>query len=155
MAQSLTLTVDGKAHAVESDPATPLLYVLRDELGLKSPHFGCGLAQCGACMVLIGGKPVKSCVMPLASVRNQAVTTLAGLGTAKKPHPIQAAYIAEQTPQCGYCISGWMMTAAALLRETPHPTDGEIREALKGLKCRCGTHVSIIRAVKRAAAMTA
>ena len=106
MADTLNLIVNGKTHKVEEDPSTPLLYVLREELGLKSPHFGCGLAQCGACMVLIDGKPVKSCVMPLAAIKQQAVTTLAGLGTPKKPHPIQAAYIEEQTPQCGFDAQG-------------------------------------------------
>jgi aerobic-type carbon monoxide dehydrogenase small subunit (CoxS/CutS family) len=153
MTDRLSIVVDGKKQTVEADPTTPLLYVLRDELGLKSPHFGCGLAQCGACMVQLDGKPVKSCVTPLSAVKDQAVTTLAGLGTPAKPHPIQAAYIEEQTPQCGYCISGWMMTAAAFLKQNHKPTDAEIRDALKGLKCRCGTHLSILRAVKRAAAM--
>ncbi len=143
--------MNGKARKVEADPQTPLLYVLRDDLGLDSPHFGCGLGQCGACTVQIDGQPVRSCITPTAAAKGKAVTTLAGLGTPEKPHPIQAAYVAEQTPQCGYCISGWMMTAAALLKANPHPTDAEIREALKGLKCRCGTHLAILRAVKRAA----
>src|SRR5215472_12966520 len=149
---AISLTVDGKSQSVEVDPATPLLYVLRDELKLDSPHFGCGLAQCGACTVQLDGKPVCSCVTPTSAVAGKSVTTLAGLGTPAKPHPIQAAYIEEQVPQCGYCISGWMMTAAALLKEKPKPTDAEIRDALKGLKCRCGTHLAILRAVKRAAA---
>jgi aerobic-type carbon monoxide dehydrogenase small subunit (CoxS/CutS family) len=152
---AISLTVDGKTRSVEADPSTPLLYVLRDEMKLDSPHFGCGLAQCGACTVQVDGKPVRSCVTPASAVAGKAVTTLAGLGTPQKPHPIQAAYIEEQVPQCGYCISGWMMTAAALLKEKPKPTDAEIRDALKGLKCRCGTHLAILRAVKRAAAMTA
>jgi len=155
MAETLSLKVDGKARKVAADPKTPLLYVLRDELGLNSPHFGCGLGQCGACTVQIDGQPVRSCLTPASAAQGKAVTTLAGLGTPGKPHPIQAAYIAEQTPQCGYCISGWMMTAAALLKSNPHPTDPEIREALAGLKCRCGTHLAILRAVKRAAAMNA
>ena len=155
MTDKLNLMVDGKTHAVEADPTTPLLYVLHDELGLSSPHFGCGLAQCGACTVHLDGKPARACVVPLSAVKGQAVTTLAGLGTPAKPHPIQTAYIAEQTPQCGFCISGWMLTAAAFLKENPHPTDAEIREALKGLKCRCGTHMAIIRSVKRAAALMA
>jgi aerobic-type carbon monoxide dehydrogenase small subunit (CoxS/CutS family) len=155
MAETLSLKVDGKARKVAADPKTPLLYVLRDELGLNSPHFGCGLGQCGACTVQIDGQPVRSCLTPVSAAQGKTVTTLAGLGTPEKPHPIQAAYIAEQTPQCGYCISGWMMTAAALLKSNPHPTDPEIREALAGLKCRCGTHLAILRAVKRAAAMTA
>jgi aerobic-type carbon monoxide dehydrogenase small subunit (CoxS/CutS family) len=150
----VSLSVDGRAHTVDADPKSPLLYVLRDQLGLNSPHFGCGLAQCGACTVHIDGKPVRSCVTPAAAAVGRQVTTLAGLGTPEHPHPIQAAYIEEQTPQCGYCISGWMMTAAALLKSNPHPTDDEIRVALKGLKCRCGTHLAILRAVKRAASMT-
>jgi len=155
MADTLSLTVDGRARSVTADPAEPLLYVLRDHLGMNSPHFGCGLAQCGACTVHIDGKPTRSCVTPVSAAAGKAVTTLQGLGTPEHPHPIQAAYIEEQVPQCGYCISGWMMTAAALLKQTPHPTDAEIRAALKGLKCRCGTHLAILRAVKRAAAMTA
>jgi aerobic-type carbon monoxide dehydrogenase small subunit (CoxS/CutS family) len=149
----LSLSVDGHAHTVDADPKSPLLYVLRDQLGLNSPHFGCGLAQCGACTVQIDGKPVRSCVTPATAAVGRQVTTLAGLGTPEHPHPIQTAYIEEQTPQCGYCISGWMMTAAALLKSNPHPSDAEIRDALKGLKCRCGTHLAILRAVKRAAAM--
>ena len=155
MTERLAFTVDGKAHSVEVDPDTPLLYVLRDDLGLNSPHFGCGLAQCGACTVQLDGAPVRSCVLPAAACAGKHVTTLAGLGTPEKPHPIQAAYIAEQTPQCGFCISGWMMTAAALLEKTRNPTDAQIRAAFRGLKCRCGTHMAILRAVKRAAAMTA
>ena len=153
MAERVSLTVDGKARSIEADPSTPLLYVLRDELHLDSPHFGCGLAQCGACTVQVDGKPVRSCVTPTSAAAGKHVTTLAGLGTPQKPHPIQAAYIEEQVPQCGYCISGWMMTAAALLKDKPKPTDAEIREALKGLKCRCGTHLAILRAVKRAAGL--
>ena len=155
MADTLSLTIDGHARSVTADPAEPLLYVLRDHLGMSSPHFGCGLAQCGACTVHIDGKPTRSCVTPVSAAAGKAVTTLQGLGTPEHPHPIQAAYIEEQVPQCGYCISGWMMTAAALLKQTPHPTDAQIRTALKGLKCRCGTHLAILRAVKRAAAMTA
>ena len=153
MTQKFNLTIDGKSHTVDADPDMPLLYALRDDVGLNNPHFGCGLAQCGACTVHIDGKPTRSCVTPVSAVAGKAVTTLQGLGTPEHPHPIQAAYIEEQTPQCGYCISGWMMTAAALLKQTPHPTDAQIRAALKGLKCRCGTHLAILRAVKRAAAM--
>ena len=152
---ALSLTVDGKRQTVDADPSTPLLYVLRDELGLNSPHFGCGLAQCGACTVQLDGQPVRSCVTPASAAAGKTVTTLQGLGTPQHPHPIQAAYIEEQVPQCGYCISGWMMTAAALLKAKPKPTDADIRDAFKGLKCRCGTHLAILRAVKRAAAMTA
>jgi aerobic-type carbon monoxide dehydrogenase small subunit (CoxS/CutS family) len=128
-----------------------LLYALRDELGFSNPHFGCGLAQCGACTVHVDGQPVRSCVTPLSTVKGAKITTLAGLGTPGHPHPLQTAYVEEQVPQCGYCINGWIMTAAALLKATPHPSDQQIRDGLAGLKCRCGTHMAIIRAVKRAA----
>jgi nicotinate dehydrogenase subunit A len=152
MAERIHLEVNGKPHAIAvDDPDMPLLYALRDDLGLSNPHFGCGLAQCGACTVHVNGEAVRSCVTPVASVKGQKVTTLAGLGTPEHPHPLQAAYVAEQVPQCGYCINGWIMTAAAFLKKTPHPTDAQIREALTGLKCRCGTHLAILRAVKRAA----
>jgi aerobic-type carbon monoxide dehydrogenase small subunit (CoxS/CutS family) len=129
----------------------PLLYALRDELGLSNPHFGCGLGQCGACTVHVDGVPVRSCITPLASVGASEVTTLAGLGTEDHPHPIQAAWIAEEASQCGYCMNGWIMTAAALLKRNPNPSDAEITDALSGLICRCGTHLAILRAVKRAA----
>jgi len=151
MTERITLVVDGKSTEVSADPAMPLLYALRSELGLDNPKFGCGLAQCGACTVQVDGRPTRSCVTPVGSVRGQKVTTLNGLGTAARPHPLQTAYIAEQVPQCGYCISGWMLTAAALLRDTPRPSDTQIRQALAGIKCRCGTHMAILRAVKRAA----
>jgi nicotinate dehydrogenase subunit A len=152
MAEQFTLKVNGQAHQVAvDDPQMPLLYALRDELGLSNPHFGCGLGQCGACTVHIDGEAVRSCVTPIASVKDAAVTTLAGLGTVEKPHPLQAAWIAEEASQCGYCINGWIMTAASLLKKNPKPSDAEIREGLSGLKCRCGTHLAILRAVKRAA----
>jgi aerobic-type carbon monoxide dehydrogenase small subunit (CoxS/CutS family) len=151
MTQRITLVVDGKSSEVSADPAMPLLYALRSELGLDNPKFGCGLAQCGACTVQVDGRPTRSCVTPVTSVRGKKVTTLNGLGTADRPHPLQTAYIAEQVPQCGYCLSGWMLTAAALLRDTPKPSDTQIRKALAGVKCRCGTHMAILRAVKRAA----
>ena len=151
MAKRIELNVDGKAHVIDADPEMPLLYALRDDLGLKNPRFGCGLAQCGACTVWINGEPVRSCATPVDSVGSGKVTTLAGIGKDGKPHKIQEAFIAEQVPQCGYCLNGWVMTSAALLEKNPKPTDAEIREALSGLKCRCGTHVSILRAVKRAA----
>lgn len=151
-----SLTIDGKAHQVEvDDPDTPLLYVLRDDLGLNNPRFGCGLGQCGACTVHLDGNPVRSCLAPLSSIKNTAVTTLAGIGTEEKPHPLQTAWIAEEASQCGYCINGWVMTATALLRENPEPTDAQIRDRLAGLKCRCGAHVAMIRAVKRAGKMLA
>ena len=151
MAKRIELNVDGKAHVIDADPDMPLLYALRDDLGLKNPRFGCGLAQCGACTVWINGEPVRSCATPVDSVGSGKVTTLAGIGMDGMPHKIQEAFIAEQVPQCGYCLNGWVMTSAALLEKNPKPTDAEIREALSGLKCRCGTHVSILRAVKRAA----
>jgi len=150
-----SLNVNGKVHKITADPDTPLLYALRDDLGLSNPHFGCGLAQCGACTVHMDGVAVRSCVTPVESVGQAKVVTLAGLGTPKKPHPIQAAYVEEQVPQCGYCINGWIMTAAAFLNENKKPTDAQIKDALSGLKCRCGTHMSILRAVKRAAGMMA
>jgi nicotinate dehydrogenase subunit A len=153
MSKKFTLNVNGKSHTVEADEDMPLLYALRNDLGLSNPHFGCGLAQCGACTVHLDGEPTRSCVTPLAKVGNRKVVTLAGLGTPEKPHPLQTAYVEEQVPQCAYCINGWIMTAAAFLRDKKKPTDADIRTALEGLKCRCGTHMAILRAVKRAAAM--
>lgn len=154
MATQMRLMVDGKPHTISvDDPNMPLLYALRDELGMSNPHFGCGLAQCGACTVHVNGEATRSCVTPLSAVKDAKITTLAGLGTPEHPHPLQVAYVEEQVPQCGYCINGWIMTAAALLKANPHPSDDDIRKGLSGLKCRCGTHMAIIRAVKRAAAM--
>lgn len=147
--------LDGKRVSIDGDPQMPLLYALRDDLKMKNPKFGCGLAQCGACTVHLNGEPVRSCVLPLSSVQGKQVTTLSGLGTPEKPHPIQAAFVEEQVPQCGYCTSGWVMTAAAFLKRNPKATDPQIRDALAGLKCRCGTHVSIMRAIKRAQAQMA
>lgn len=146
-----TLNVDGRDHVVEAEPDMPLLYALRNNLGLNNPHFGCGLAQCGACTVHVDGEATRSCVTPISAVKGSKVVTLAGLGTPEKPHPLQKAYIAEQVPQCGYCINGWILTAAAMLEKNPKVSDAEIREGLAGLKCRCGTHMAIMRAVKRAA----
>jgi aerobic-type carbon monoxide dehydrogenase small subunit (CoxS/CutS family) len=152
MTTQMRLIVDGKPHNISvDDPNMPLLYALRDEIGLDNPHFGCGLAQCGACTVHMNGEPIRACVTPLSTVKDAKITTLAGLGTPEHPHPIQKAYMEEQVPQCGYCINGWIMTAAALLKANPHPTDEQIRQGLAGLKCRCGTHMAILRAVKRAA----
>src|SRR5207344_926914 len=131
----------------------PLLWVIRDVVGLTGTKFGCGLAQCGACTVHLDGQPIRSCVTPVSAVGNAKVVTLAGLGTPEKPHPLQKAYVDEQVHQCGYCINGWIMTAAALLEQTKKPTDAQIKEALTGLKCRCGTHMNIMRAVRRAAEM--
>ena len=151
MAQ-LTLMVDGAARVLELDDLDmPLLYALRDELHLNNPRFGCGLGQCGACTVQIDGHAVRSCVTPATSVAGKKITTLAGLGTPDKPHRIQSAWLDEQVNQCGYCISGWILTAAELLERNPHPTDAEIKDALKDLICRCGTHGAALRAVKRAA----
>jgi len=152
---TVPFTVDGQSVSVDADPTMPLLYALRGDLGLANPHFGCGLAQCGACTVHLDGEPVRSCVIPLSAVRGRAVTTLRGLGTPEKPHPLQRAYVEEEVPQCGYCVNGWIMTAAAVLRQNPRASDGELRQALAGLKCRCGTHVAILRAIKRAQAMLA
>jgi nicotinate dehydrogenase subunit A len=149
------LTVDGKRVAVDAQPEMPLLYALRDDLGLNNPHFGCGLAQCGACTVHVDGEAVRSCVLPVSAAAGKQVTTIKGLGTPEKPHPLQAAYVEEDVPQCGYCINGWLMTAAAFLKKNPKASESEVREALAGLKCRCGTHVSILRAIKRAQASMA
>jgi nicotinate dehydrogenase subunit A len=149
----ITLDVNGSPHTIDADPDMPLLYALRNDLGLNNPHFGCGLAQCGACTVHIDGQAVRSCVTPLSAVGAGKVVTLAGLGTPEKPHPIQKAYVEEEVPQCGYCINGWLMTAAALLNRNKKPTDAQIKDALTGLKCRCGTHMGIMRAVKRASEM--
>jgi nicotinate dehydrogenase subunit A len=149
--QNIELTVDGQAHTIVADPDMPLLYALRDDLGLKNPRFGCGLSQCGACTVLLDGQPVRSCVTPLKSLAGRKVVTLNGIGSDDQPHKVQAAFIEEQVPQCGYCLNGWVMTSVALLEKNPHPSDAEIRTALTGIKCRCGTHTAILRAVKRAA----
>jgi aerobic-type carbon monoxide dehydrogenase small subunit (CoxS/CutS family) len=153
MTQKFSLDVNGKTQTVDADPDMPLLYALRNDLGLSNPHFGCGLAQCGACTVHVNGAAVRSCVTPISSVGNAKVVTLAGLGTPEKPHPVQTAFIQEEVFQCGYCLNGWVMTTAAMLKNKKNPTDAEIREGLSGLKCRCGTHMGILRAVKRAATM--
>jgi len=151
MAQ-FTLTVDGKARTIEvDDPDMPLLYALRDELQLNNPRFGCGLGQCGACTVQVDGHAVRSCLTPVRAVTDAKITTIAGLGTPEKPHRIQTAWIAEQVNQCGYCISGWILTAVELLERNPKPTDAQIKEAFNDLICRCGTHGAALKAVKRAA----
>jgi nicotinate dehydrogenase subunit A len=150
----ITLTVNGKQHTVLAADDTPLLYVLRNELELNGPKFGCGLGQCGACTVHLGDVAIRSCSIPV-SVVDQPITTIEGLGTADNPHPVQAAFIAEQAAQCGYCINGMVMTSAALLKQNPKPSEAEIRTALDGNLCRCGTHMRILRAVRRAAGMTA
>ena len=149
----LTLRVNGTSREVEADdPDIPLLYVLRGDLGLTGTHFGCGLAQCGACTVLVGGRAVRSCIAPARSVVGQEVVTIEGLGSPARPDPVQAAFIAEQAAQCGYCTAGIVMSARALLAQTPRPTEQQVREGLAGNLCRCGSHARVIRAVLRAAA---
>ena len=143
--------VNGKAARVDAEPDTPLLYVLRDDLQLNAAKFGCGLGQCGACTVLVDGEPVFSCVTPVAMIEGKKVTTLEGLGTIANPGALQKAFIEEQAAQCGYCIPGMMMRAAGLLKKTPDPSDAQIREAMLPNLCRCGTHMRILRAVRRAA----
>jgi nicotinate dehydrogenase subunit A len=145
------LRINGQSAMVDVDPATPLLYVLRNDLRLDGPKFGCGLGQCGACTVIADGKPIRSCITPVSAARAKEILTLEGLGTLQHPHPIQQAFINEQAAQCGYCISGVILTAKAFLDQNPNPTDEQIRRALSGVLCRCGTHLEIIRAVKRAA----
>jgi nicotinate dehydrogenase subunit A len=148
----LTLDINGKpSELAVDDPEMPLLYALRDGLGLRGPRFGCGLSQCGACTVLVNGQAVRSCVYPVGSVGKAKVTTLEGLGSSKRPDPLQQAFIEEQAVQCGYCINGMIMQAKALLDQHPHPSDDEIKQALAGNLCRCGTHLRIVRAIKRAA----
>jgi nicotinate dehydrogenase subunit A len=146
----VSLKVNSKTQVVDTDPDTPLLYVLRDDLKLNGPKFGCGLAQCGSCTVIMDGNAIRSCVTPVKAASNHPVTTLEGLGSTKKLHPIQKAFIDEQALQCGYCINGMIMTAKAFLDKNPKPTDSQIKEALAGNLCRCGTHTRILRAVKRA-----
>jgi nicotinate dehydrogenase subunit A len=150
-AMKITLNVNGKPAAIiVDDPQMPLLYALRDDLGLHGPRFGCGLGQCGACMVLVDGKAVRSCVMPVSTLVGKKVVTLEGLGSPDKPHPLQKAFVDEQAVQCGYCINGMIMQAAALLRTNKKPTEQEIKAALAENLCRCGTHLRIVRAIKRA-----
>ena len=146
----ISLKVNGKTQVVDVDPETPLLYVLRNDLQLNGPKFGCGLAQCGACTVIMNGNAIRSCVTQVSAAQNQPVTTLEGLGSTKKMHKIQQAFVDEQAVQCGYCINGMIMTSKALLDKNPKPTDSQIKEALAGNLCRCGTHTRILRAVKRA-----
>ncbi len=149
----ITIEVNGRAHSVDADPATPLLYVLRDHLALNGAKFGCGLGQCGACTVMLDGKAVLSCLLPLSAVQQRSVKTVEGLGTAQQPGPLQQAFIDEQAAQCGYCIAGMMMQAQALLERNPAPSEAVIRRALATNLCRCGTHMRILRAVRRAAEM--
>ncbi len=145
----IPLTVNGKTHSVAVDPGTPLLFVLADELGLRGPKFGCGMAQCGVCSVLVGGQVVRSCVMSVGAVGQREITTLEGLGTPEKPHPLQQAFIDEGAAQCGFCLSGVILTAKAVLDEKPHASDEDIREALGGLLCRCFVHARMMRAIRK------
>jgi nicotinate dehydrogenase subunit A len=151
---SITIKVNGVSRSVPAEPDTPLLYVLRNDLSLNGAKFGCGLAQCGACTVLISGRAVRSCVMEVGSIGDAEITTIEGLGTIEKPHPLQRAFMDEQAAQCGYCINGMIMSAKELLDAMPRPTEQDVRQALAGNLCRCGTHGRIIRAVLRAAQET-
>jgi aerobic-type carbon monoxide dehydrogenase small subunit (CoxS/CutS family) len=149
---TIKLTVNGAPHTIEiDDPSTPLLYVLRNDIGLEGPRFGCGLAQCGACTVIVRGQAVRSCTMPVSSAQGNDITTLEGLSKDGKLHPVQQAWIDEQVPACGYCQNGQMLTAKALLDRTPNPTDAQIRQGMNGALCRCMTYYRIQAAVKRAA----
>lgn len=155
MAGELVINVNGKPHQVEASPDTPLLYVLRNELELNGPQYGCGQERCGACTILLGARALQSCKMPVAEATAAPITTLEGLGTPDELHPVQRAFIEQQAAQCGYCINGMIMTTAALLWTTPHPTDEQIRAALDGNLCRCGSHLRILRAVRQAADLMA
>jgi nicotinate dehydrogenase subunit A len=148
---SITLNVNGKSRTVDTDPTTPLLYVLRDDLELNGPRFGCGLSQCGACTVIVNGAAVRSCSVAVSAMRGKSITTLEGLGSVEHPHYLQKAFIEEQAVQCGFCMNGIIMNAKLLLDKTPHPTELEIRQGLAGILCRCGTHTRVIRAIQRAA----
>jgi nicotinate dehydrogenase subunit A len=147
--QHISLLVNGKEHDLSVDPETPLLFVLNDELGLRGPRFGCGMAQCGSCTVLLRGQVVRSCVMPVRAVGSDEVTTLEGLGTQEKPHPLQQMFIDEGAAQCGFCLSGVILTAKAVLDSNPAASDSEIREALGGVLCRCFTHTRMLRAIRK------
>ncbi|HEY2210137.1 MAG TPA: (2Fe-2S)-binding protein [Bradyrhizobium sp.] len=149
---AIALTINGQSHAIDADPSTPLLYVLRDDLALHGAKFGCGLGQCGACTVHVDNRAVFSCLLPIAALEGRSITTLEGLLKEGRPGKVQQAFIDEQAAQCGYCIAGMIMRAEALLAATPHPSDEEIRRGMRPNLCRCGTHVAIMRAVKRAAA---
>jgi nicotinate dehydrogenase subunit A len=151
VATRLSITVNGRRHRVQATPDTPLLYVLRNELGLNGPRFGCGLAQCGACTVHLNGAAVRSCIVPVSAVKSQRVTTLEAFATEKSPHPVVEAFIEEDAAQCGYCINGMVMQSVAFLKKNPRPTEAEIKKALNANICRCGTHYRIVRAVSRAA----
>src|SRR5215475_6580382 len=145
----INLKVNGRSVTLDADPATPLLYILSDDLALRGPKFGCGLGQCGSCTVIIKGQAVRSCVTPVSTVAGGEITTLEGLGSSDKPHPIQKAFIDEQAMQCGFCVNGVMMTAKAYLDRNPKATDGEIQQAMSGVLCRCHAHTRMVRAIKR------
>ena len=144
------LNIDGATRTVEAKADEPLLYALTDGLKMKGPKFGCGLAQCGTCTVLVDGQPTRSCVTPTSSLGNKKIRTLDGLAQDGKPHPVQAAFVEEQAAQCGYCANGWIMTSVALLEKNPRASEAQIRQALAGVQCRCGTQIAIMRAVKKA-----
>jgi nicotinate dehydrogenase subunit A len=150
----ITMKVNGATHAVSAEPDTPLLYVLRNDLRLNGPKFGCGLGQCGACTVLVGGEPTRSCVTPIQDIGEDEVVTLEGLGTLDSLHPLQKAFIDEQAAQCGYCLNGMIMMAAEMLARIPHPTEAVVRDELARNLCRCGTHNRIVRAILRASQAT-
>jgi nicotinate dehydrogenase subunit A len=150
MAKAVRLNVNGAVHTVEVDLDTPLLYVLRNDLELNGPKFGCGLGECGACTVLVDGEATRSCITATGDMQGRTIVTLEGLGSLHEPHPVQQAFIDAQAAQCGYCINGMIMTAVALLKRMPHPTDADLRDALANNLCRCGTHIEILRAVFRA-----
>jgi nicotinate dehydrogenase subunit A len=147
---SINLKVNGKVHALNVDPTTPLLYVLSDDLALNGPKFGCGLGQCGACTVIVKGQAIRSCITPVKTVAGSEITTLEGIGTIEKPHPLQQAFIDEQSAQCGFCINGVIMTAKAFLDKNPKATEHEIEQAMSGVLCRCFTNVRMLRAIHRA-----
>jgi len=149
MREKIALNVNGQQHLVEVDPETPLLFVLNDELELRGPRFGCGMAQCGACTVIIGSQVVRSCVMPIGTVGHGEITTLEGLGTPEQPHPIQQAFMEEGAAQCGFCLSGVILTAKSVLDVNPNASDQEIRDALGGVLCRCFTHIRMLRAIRK------
>lgn len=149
---AMTITVNGRAHAVTAEAETPLLYVLRNETGCKGVRYGCGAGHCGTCTVIIDGKPVLSCDVPVSAVAGKSILTIEGIGTVEKPHPLQRAFVEEQAAQCGYCATGIIMSAKALLDANPSPSDDELKKALDKNLCRCGTHQRILKAVKRAAA---
>jgi nicotinate dehydrogenase subunit A len=148
---AVTLKVNGRSHTLDLDPSTPLLYALSDDVGLRAPKFGCGLGQCGACTVIINRQAVRSCVMPVQAVNGAEITTLEGIGTPERPHPLQQAFIDEQAAQCGFCLNAVIMTAKAFLDRNPKPTDEQLQQALAGVLCRCFVHVRMYRAIQKAA----